>query len=1036
MNTKKLTVALMAIMTTLITSGVFSETQALSKGKIESMDLQQYKNTSVNRENEAWKLQSTLAYRHQAYLEIAEGRNVKERQEISEKLSNTAEPKEIEQEEKTNGKLFNSLNNGVVAYVTGLQENSKIKPEADVSIREYISAINGVELKESNSREPKVDTSELNQTIDGNKQKTAIYNHTKKPLITKIGDKVTYTIRIYNEGDVATYVKQVQNYFPSYITYIEPEESKAYWIADDEYGFTFKTTEYCEIVNAGGELNFDEITDKKLVNVLIPPAKKNDENGKESYTLSYVDIQITGEIMRTAQYGKPVTNLVEVTKIQNEKGKTIIDRDSSEANLQIPADEELPTYKNELENEKYVQGQEDDDDFEKVVVQEETLDLALRKFVTKVNDIEYNRVPEVDTTALKNSIGTTAEYKHNKEPIIAKAGDRVTYTIRIYNEGEKIGSVAGITDYTSKLLKIVQNENTEQNVDVAENQEMQPENPQAWFQTEGEEYNSSISTEFCKVTGVGGKVSNSEIGKNIKDVIIPAYDKENDILSYIDVNIEYEVQPTEEKTVITSITEISKELNERGEELLKDKDSIPNGKLENETIPNAKELEEYKDNEILEAKEYIPGYEDDDDFEKICISPDFDLSIKNFISQIGITKVNNREPRVIYKDDKITYEQLKAPIGAKPGDTIIYTIRVFNEGKADGYAEEIIDNIPEGLEYIADNEINKQYKWKMLDENEEETREQSEAKHLVTDYLSKAQEQETGRENKIKAFKPSEESAEVQYKDIQLALNVAFVPQTQEEKNKVIMNAVQISKDSDNDIDSEPTREEEYAEDGENQDDIDAEKIKTGYFDLSIQKWVKEARVTLKGKTTVIEGNTVEESKNEPTIKVEIEEKNINKIIVKFQYMIRVNNEGNIQGYADEIADYIPEGFKFEESDNVKWGWKIGEDGIVRTDYLKDTELKPGSYAEVPIVLVWKNGIENLGEKINKAEISKTRNESNATDIDSILGNMIDEEDDLDDSSVVIAAHTGTFRIYIGLTMIMLIAFAGGIFVMKKYVLE
>ena len=46
---------------------------------------------------------------------------------------------------------------------------------------------------------------------------------------------------------------------------------------------------------------------------------------------------------------------------------------------------------------QYIPGQEDDDDFEKVILQK--FDLALRKFITGVNDEEItNREPEVDTS--------------------------------------------------------------------------------------------------------------------------------------------------------------------------------------------------------------------------------------------------------------------------------------------------------------------------------------------------------------------------------------------------------------------------------------------------------------------------------------------------------------------------------------------------------------------------------------------------------------------------------------------------------------
>ena len=57
----------------------------------------------------------------------------------------------------------------------------------------------------------------------------------------------------------------------------------------------------------------------------------------------------------------------------------------------------------------------------------------------------------------------------------------------------------------------------------------------------------------------------------------------------------------------------------------------------------------------------------------------------------------------------------------------------------------------------------------------------------------------------------------------------------------------------------------------------------------------------------------------------EIIEETIKRGTVKFKYQIKVTNEGEIEGYATEIKDYIPEGLKFVEKDNKKW--KLSKDG-------------------------------------------------------------------------------------------------------------
>ena len=91
---------------------------------------------------------------------------------------------------------------------------------------------------------------------------------------------------------------------------------------------------------------------------------------------------------------------------------------------------------------------------------EKEFDLALRKFITKINDETYSREPIVDTSKLRKIIDgktiTTATYKHLKQPIAVQKGDIVTYTIRVYNEGEIDGYVDSITDYLpDHLLPII-----------------------------------------------------------------------------------------------------------------------------------------------------------------------------------------------------------------------------------------------------------------------------------------------------------------------------------------------------------------------------------------------------------------------------------------------------------------------------------------------------------------------------------------------------------------------------------------------------
>lgn len=143
-------------------------------------------------------------------------------------------------------------------------------------------------------------------------------------------------------------------------------------------------------------------------------------------------------------------------------------------------------------------------------------------------------------------------------------------------------------------------------------------------------------------------------------------------------------------------------------------------------------------------------------------------------------------------------------------------------------------------------------------------------------------------------------------------------------------------------------------------------------------------------------GTTITETGHQPyddpeeIVKVDLHRKHINDVTVKFRYSIRVINEGEIAGYAKEVKDYIPEGLKFLAEDNSQWTQV--SDNIITTDALANTLLQPGEYADVEVVLTWINNADNMGLKVNTAEISKDYNDYNIPDKDSTPDNKNQEK--------------------------------------------
>ena len=64
-------------------------------------------------------------------------------------------------------------------------------------------------------------------------------------------------------------------------------------------------------------------------------------------TLDYKDVKIACKIKDTAEVGKKLTNLAEITESKDSDGNDVVDRDSETDNVEVPTDEDLPNYKDD-----------------------------------------------------------------------------------------------------------------------------------------------------------------------------------------------------------------------------------------------------------------------------------------------------------------------------------------------------------------------------------------------------------------------------------------------------------------------------------------------------------------------------------------------------------------------------------------------------------------------------------------------------------------------------------------------------------------
>ena len=839
----------------------------------------------------------------------------------------------------------------------------------DLALRKYITQVNGENV--ANTRVPVIDTTSLTTGT------TASYKHRKDPVAVTTGDKVIYNLTIYNEGQKPGRATKLQDQLPT--------------------GLVFN-----RVVSGNFELDSYSETDN-----LLKLRRTSNTDNLDAYngtTLDSETVQIECTVTAVPTYKEQIlTNVAWISEEYDAESNVTItneenaDRDSVPGTHPDVNKDNMEDYtgnnnKEDLtDDDYYFKGQEDDDDFEKLKVV--YFDLALRKFITGKNDTALTgREPQVDVTHLADGSDTTAIYNHPKNPIDMQRGDIVIYTIRVYNEGSMDGYANEITDYLPEELEFLPDHEINQ------------------------EYEWQVSSDGRHVTtDYLSKAKETSSRQNL----LKAFD--GTTLDYKDVKIACKIKDTAEVgKKLTNLAEITESKDSDGNDVV-DRDS----ETDNVEVPTDEDLPNYKDDEI--DKDYVPGQEDDDDFEKVKVVY-FDLALRKFITAVDDTEITNRIPQLsMGEDGNIDYNHTKEPVEVENGNIVTYTLRIYNEGMMAGYASKVKDDVPDGLEFLPDNEINQEYRWVLSEDGTS----------IETDYLSKEQEQTEGA-NLIKAFDPELGITDTNpdYRDLKIAFRVTE-PNT---SDRILVNTAEISDDRDenndpvDDIDSTPDNNNEWNE----EDDLDKEFVKVKYFDLALKKWVSRAIVTNQdGSQNIIETGHTGDEDPEPPAKVDLGRQDINKVTVKFEFQIKITNEGEIAGYATEVTDYIPEGLKFIQEDNPLWYPREPLNGRERvgTTQLADTLLQPGESATISILLTWINDPNNMGLKTNIAEISQDDNDSDTPDIDSTPDNFTDGEDDIDDAPVMLTVALGDTQIYIGLGFIIVAMLTGGIWAIKRYVL-
>ena len=894
----------------------------------------------------------------------------------------------------------------------------------DLALRKYITKVNGVELTGANSRVPSIDESTLKTGT------TATYKHRKDPLVVKNGDKVTYKLTIYNEGQKAGRALEVVDQLPT--------------------GLKFS-----KVVSGNFELgSYSETGD----NTLTLTRKASNTDNLLAYvegTLSSETIEIECEVTQKPDTTnkKILTNVAWISKEYDSvsnltiTNQTKADRDSEPATKPSVNKDNMENYtgsgnKEDLtDSNYYYKGQQDDDDFEKLVLIPESFDLKLIKRIVAVNNQNVpERIEKVDVSKLNTidengKLVTTGDYTLSKDPVGVKKGDIVTYTFRVYNEGTINGYAKEITEDIPEGLQFLWSEK--------EGDELQADTTLSDEEKEAIDFNQKY---------LWGKFQYDEAKENIIQISTDYLSKEQEKTpgaNLIEAFGSNDGTKTEKDIHYKEVSVKMKVIS----------DNVTGTTIRNEAcISNDSDKDGNEIDDRDSKTDEWKKYEDDEDYDNIILQS-FDLALRKFI--IATSKDETIEDNEYLKNEDGSYKRApvvdtsklntkdeneklittaiynhtKEPVLVNKNDIVVYMLRVYNEGEIDGYAAEIKDHLPSNLEFV-EGDFNNQYGWTVSEDGRTVT-----TKYLENAKINKA----------VKNENPTtpEKTYTLSYKEVPIMCKVKDTAKTNENitniaditkyedenKNTVTDRDSQsnnVNVPSDKDLPGYKDNEKGDYVPGQ-EDDDDFEKVIVKEFDLALRKWVTQAIVIDKKGQTVT--NTGHQPYDDPeqVVKVELNRKKLNEVTVKFKYSIRVINEGDIAGYAKEVTDYIPEGLKFVAADNP--GWTDKGNNVITTRLLENTLLQPGEFADVEVTLTWINNQDNMGLKVNTAEISEDYNDYNVPDRDSTPNNKKTGEDDIDDAPVMLSVSTGKVKTYFTLGFVVLITVAGGVVLIKKFVL-
>ena len=317
-------------------------------------------------------------------------------------------------------------NTTIEIYIPNDEEE---KPKFDLALRKFISKVDGV--APTVSREPVIDA-QSKTLLDSTG--TAAYHHTKDSLKVKVGSQIEYTLRVYNEGEVDGYAKEITDYLPQDLKFVKIADESA-----KEYTTTSTSEDNKIVLKYNGNTAIKAKSIDRILN-----------NEKENL---YQEVKVICEVKEGAK--GYITNRAEITNYGYEdkgtwkEAKAIndVDRDSVQNTISnsLNLDKWYENRKSYSETDAsgktttikdYYPGEQDDDDFETVEVKELTGKYSV--VIKKVDSSNKNQglagaYFTIDENSKSEKIGPTDTNGYidvRKDITISKAGTQTVLNIK------------------------------------------------------------------------------------------------------------------------------------------------------------------------------------------------------------------------------------------------------------------------------------------------------------------------------------------------------------------------------------------------------------------------------------------------------------------------------------------------------------------------------------------------------------------------------------------------------------------------------